>query len=590
MRDWARLLGHVTRLAWTSGRRSAAILATVTVGQAGVIAAMALSQRKLVDDSAAGLTGGVLLAVAIGACAYAIGATTGRIRINLGLFLVGRTRGRLNEEIQRLVSSIPTITHLEHAPYVDRWNRIFDSSQALAAMPWSTLDSAVSALGLVVTVALLTSVSPGLCLVLLLGVPLVLADRRADRLLRDARDAGTTLRLRESRLHTLAVTPEPAKEVMLTDGGAFVGRRTRAAWDAAARLEARAQWRGALWRSLAWAFYAAGFAAAMVVVADLIGSGAATVGTAVLVVSLVTQLQSQLRDVLESLRVAAEAGHAVSHYWWLRRYAAEFTSASGLPPVRLASGITLSAVSFRYPGATSDALHDVSLTLPAGSTVAVVGANGAGKTTLIKLLTGLYVPSSGSLAVDGVPLPSLSAVEWRARLAGVYQDFARLRLRVRETVGIGNIPFVRHTPSVRSAMERAGAPSFAGPESQLGAEFGGVEPSLGQWQRLALARSLMREVSGDSPPLCVVLDEPTAALDPMAEHELFQHFIDQVRTARLQGSLTVLVSHRFTTVRMADHIVVLDDGRVVEQGSHEQLMEAGGGYAELYRLQEQAYR
>jgi ATP-binding cassette, subfamily B, bacterial len=133
-------------------------------------------------------------------------------------------------------------------------------------------------------------------------------------------------------------------------------------------------------------------------------------------------------------------------------------------------------------------------------------------------------------------------------------------------------------------------PCGFGLEEQLGAPFGGPEPSLGQWQRLALARSLMREVRGDRLPLCVVLDEPTAALDPLAEHELFRLFVDQVRAAIRRGAVTVLVAHRFTTVRMADHIVVLDGGRVTEQGSHAELMAAGGEYATLYRLQERAYR
>jgi len=236
------------------------------------------------------------------------------------------------------------------------------------------------------------------------------------------------------------------------------------------------------------------------------------------------------------------------------------------------------------------AVDELSIHIDEGEAVFVVGPNGAGKTTLIKLLTGMYSPTAGSLTVDGADLSSLSPPAWRARLAGVFQDFARLQLRVRETVGIGNVRYIRHVPSVRSAMAKARAPELNGLASRLGATFGGVEPSLGQWQRLALARSLMREVSGAHPPLCVVLDEPTSALDPMAEHELFQHFVDQVRAARMRGAVTVLVSHRFTTVRMADHIVVLEDGRITEQGTHASLMAADGGYAELYRLQEQAYR
>ena len=235
-------------------------------------------------------------------------------------------------------------------------------------------------------------------------------------------------------------------------------------------------------------------------------------------------------------------------------------------------------------------LTDVDLDLRAGQRLALVGPNGAGKSTLVKLLTGVYEPTGGRITVDGTPLADLSVTDWRARLAGVYQDFAKLRLRLREPVGVGSVRHVRDRAVVGAAIERAGAPLLSGLESRLGAAFGGVEPSLGQWQRLALARSLMREVTGGRPPLCVVLDEPTAALDPLAEHELFELFVGEVRRARSRGAVTLLVSHRFTTVRMADLIVVVDGGRVVEQGSHADLMAADAGYAELYRMQERAYR
>jgi ATP-binding cassette, subfamily B, bacterial len=590
MSDWLRLLGRVARTTWRVGRRSASILGLLTVGQAGVIAAIGLSQRRLVDGSAAHRSATVVAAVVLGAAAYAVAACTGRIRGNLLIYLVGRVRGLLNERIQHTVATIATVDHLEYGPHIDRWQRIFTSSQAIAGMPWSVLDSVVAAAGLAVTVGLLASVSPALVLLVLLGLPLLLATRRADRLLRDARDAGTELLRQEQRLHELCLEPAPAKEVMLGDGAATLNRRAAELWETAAAGEAGARLRGAAWQGGAWILYAAGFALALAEVAALIRAGRTTVGAAVLVVSLATQLQSQLRTVLDSLAAAAEAGQAVEHYWWLERYAQAAGGAGGPAPETLTGGITLHEVGFRYPGAERDVLHGIDLRLPAGSTVAVVGANGAGKSTLIKLLTGLHRPTTGRISVDGVPLPSIAAAHWRARLTGVFQDFAQLRLPVRETVGVGAVRHVRDRPAVRAAIERAGAPFAAELDTRLGAAFGGIEPSLGQWQRLALARSLMREVTGERPPLCVVLDEPTAALDPLAEHELFRHFVDQVRAATRQGAVTVLVSHRFTTVRMADLIVVLADGRIAERGSHAELMAADGDYAELYRLQERAYR
>jgi len=595
MRDWLRLLRHVTRLALGADRRSATLLALLMVGQAGVIAALGLSQAWLVDSSAAGQKAAVAGAVALGAVAFGISNAAGRVQGNLWTYLVGRTRARLNEETQRAVSSIPTITHLEHGPSIDRWDRLFKSSQGLAGLPWSTLAAVAAVVSLAVTVGLLVSVSPVLALLALLGVPLFFANRHSDRLLRAARDENTQRLRQERRLHELCLEPEPAKEVMLAGVGATLNERAQGLWAAAAAHEAGARLRAAAIQGGAWLLYAAGVAVALTVVADLIGAGRATVGAAVLVVSLATQLQTQLRAVLVSLSEVAEAGQVVGHYSWLRRYVEE-TARPGAPaPDRLTHGITLHDVRFRYPQAEHDVLKGVSLHLPAGSTVAVVGANGAGKSTLIKLLTGVYEPTSGHLSVDGEPLPAIERAGWRARLSGVYQDFARLRLLTRETVGVGAIRHVRDRPAVTAAVTRAGAAEVLaqlprGLDAQLGAAFGGVEPSLGQWQRLALARSLMREVTGERPPLCVVLDEPTAALDPLAEHELFQHFVAQVRAATRQGAVTVLVSHRFTTVRMADLIVVLSDGRVTEQGTHAELMAAGGGYAELFALQERAYR
>jgi ATP-binding cassette, subfamily B, bacterial len=585
---WWALLRDTTALTLRLARRPAIVLAVLTLAQAGVIAGLGVSQRLLADGSTSGDRRTVLVAVLLGAAAYAVGATAGWVSGNLTIYVVARVRGGQNEQLQRLISSIPTIAHLEHGPYIDRWNRIFQNSPAIAALPWSTLNTLVAVAGLAVTIGLLISVSPLLALLALLGVPVVLAARHASALLRDARDAGTEALRREQRLHDLCVEPEEAKEVMLADGGESLSRTAAELWDQAAVLQARARAKGAVWQAGAWILYAAGFAAALAEVAALIRAGRTTIGAAVLVVSLATQMQSQLRVVLTGLTEVAQAGHAVSHHAWLRAYAAEQSRGGGPAPDR--GGITLRGVRFRYPGADEEVLRGVDLELPAGSTVAVVGANGAGKSTLIKLLTGVHEPTGGEIVAAGTPLRDIAPAAWRGRLSGVYQDFARLRLLVRETVGVGAVRHIRDRTAVAGAITRAGAPHADGLDTRLGAAFGGIEPSLGQWQRFALARSLMRERHGDRSPLCVVLDEPSAALDPLAEHQLFVHLVGQMAAARSAGAVTVLVSHRFTTVRMADVIAVLDDGRIAEQGTHAELMAAGGAYAELYRLQERAYR
>jgi len=267
-------------------------------------------------------------------------------------------------------------------------------------------------------------------------------------------------------------------------------------------------------------------------------------------------------------------------------------SAPAAVPSRLTSGITLEGVAFGYPGTDIDVLSGVDLHLPAGSTVAIVGENGAGKTTLVKLLCRFYEPTAGQILVDGVPLASMPMDDWRARVSAGFQDFAMFQLFARETVGVGDTSVPLEDPLVLSALERAAAPEVVaqlpdGLATQLGREFeGGVELSLGQWQKLALGRAMMREA-----PLLLVLDEPTASLDAPTEHRLFERFHIAARSAAAdRGAITILISHRFSTVRMADLILVVDGGRIAEAGSHDTLVRAGGLYAELYDLQARAYR
>lgn len=289
----------------------------------------------------------------------------------------------------------------------------------------------------------------------------------------------------------------------------------------------------------------------------------------------------------------AKNTHAARRFLWLLDYVPEVEAPIDPEPVpaRLQTGIALGHASFTYPGTTRPALDDITLSLPAGATVALVGDNGSGKSTLVKLLCRFYDPSSGSVTVDGVDLRRLDLDAWRRATTGAFQDFLRMQVLARESVGVGNLTTMDDDARIRAATIAGGAAPFLdrlpkGYETQLGRQFtGGADLSEGQWQKVALSRGLMR-----GEPLLVVLDEPTAALDARAEHELFERFAFEAAAARVSGAVTLLVSHRFSTVSMADRIVVLDGGRVLEEGTHDELQAANGRYAELYALQAGAYR
>lgn len=258
-------------------------------------------------------------------------------------------------------------------------------------------------------------------------------------------------------------------------------------------------------------------------------------------------------------------------------------STAALPPSAPAEAVRFEGVRFAYPGAERDALGELDLTIPAGRSLAVVGENGAGKTSLVKVLCGLYAPDAGRITVDGADLAELDPVEWRSRVAVLFQDFARYQLPAADNVGFGAPGLAGDRERLRDAADRAGALALVeelprGWDTVLSREYaGGVDLSGGQWQRIALARALFAVQAGAR---VLVLDEPTAALDVRAEAELYERFLELT-----EGLTTILISHRFSTVRRADRIVVLADGAVVEDGTHDSLLAAGGRYAEMFTLQ-----
>jgi ATP-binding cassette subfamily B protein len=312
------------------------------------------------------------------------------------------------------------------------------------------------------------------------------------------------------------------------------------------------------------------------------------------VVSLLRRAQRQVTGASTSAGSFAIASTTADRLLWLEDYVAGFRRGAGQgAPANLTDGIRLEHVGFTYPGQDSPVLTDICLTLRAGSTVAVVGENGAGKSTLIKLLTGMYRPTEGQITIDGRDLAQISPDHWREATTGAFQDFVRFAMSLGDGVGAGDLPRIDDREAVLSALGRAGAGDLLegngragalGLDTLLGPYIGGRALSGGQWQRLALARGLMRER-----PLLIVLDEPTASLDAPSESALFASY-QEAAQGSTGGTITVLVSHRFGTVHMADQIIVMDGGRVAESGDHQALMDRDGIYAELFNLQAEGYR
>jgi ATP-binding cassette subfamily B protein len=496
----------------------------------------------------------------------------------------------LESHVARLLASIVTIEHHERPAYLDRLSVLRHQVFVLDHMYMSVFATCGWILRLGVTIVLLASIHPALVLLAFFAVPTVLTSTWRPAIERAAQERGAQSARLARHLFTIASTAPPGKEVrVLGIGGRLVAER-REAWERWYGPVAAARWGSAFWHTLAWAVFGSAYVGAVTFVSTRPG---ASPGDVLLVLAAGSRLSSYVGATVGEIGflrgIWMDGSRRLA---WLEDYAASLVAAADRRvPADLRRGIRLDHVSFAYPGTSRVVLDDISLSLPAGSVVAIVGENGAGKTTLVKLLAKMYEPTSGSIFVDETPLARVPADAWRARMAGAFQDFFRFELSARHSVGLGDVPRMDDEPAVTRAVDRAGASDVisrlaSGLETQLGPTWpGGVEVSFGQWQKLALARGFMRDH-----PLLLVLDEPTAALDSETEHALFERYADAARHEDGDGRITILVSHRFSTVRMAGLIVVLDGARLVEVGTHEELMEKAGQYSQLYTIQASAYR
>jgi len=546
---------------------------------------------KFLGDGIAGHRRGLVIGAALGLGVSA--AATWFLRVTSD-----RTQRRfrdkvtiaLESHVARLQASVATIEHHERPEYLDRLAVLRDQVFVLDHMYWSLFTLGGWILRLGVTIALLVAIHPVLAMLAVFALPAVLTSTWRPGVERTAEERGASANRLARHLFNLATTAPPGKEVRVTRIGDRLIRERREAWERWYRPVARSRWASAAWHALGWLVFSAAYVAAIVFVASVLRASA---GDVLLVLAAGARL---------SFYLAATVGEIgfLRGIWldgskrlaWLEDYAASTLEHGDAPaPVRWNEGIRFEQVSFAYPGTERLVLEDVNLRLDPGTVVAIVGENGAGKTTLVKLLCSLYQPTNGRILIDGVDLARLPPDVWRSRLSGAFQDFFKFEFRARHSIGIGDVRRLDELAAVGAAVERAGATDVverlaSGLETQLGPSWPeGVDISFGQWQKLALARGFMRDN-----PLLLVLDEPTAALDAETEHALFERYATAAREPGAEGRITILVSHRFSTVRMADFIVVLDGAHLVQSGTHEKLMAQGGRYAELYRIQAAAYK
>jgi len=503
----------------------------------------------------------------------------------------------LESHVARLHAIVATIEHHERPEYMDRLSMLRDQVFTLDHMFLSLFSTLGWILRLLFTIALLASIHPALVLLAVLAIPTVAMATWRPAVERRVEESVASKSRLARHLFTLGSTAPAAKEVRVSGTGEGLIRQRRAAADAWYEPIAAAKWSTALWQSLGWLLFGLGYIAAVVFVASRTDAGGTGSGASVGDVLLVLVAGSRLSGYIGA--AVGELGF-LRGFWldasrrmcWLEDFVAAHEVRADQPvPARLHDGIRFEHVSFRYPGTDRLVLDNVNLHLPAGTVIAVVGENGAGKSTLVKLLCRMYTPDSGRILADGVDIARMPNEQWRTRLAGAFQDFFRFEFLAKSSVGIGDEPRIDDVPAVETAVGRAGADDVIdrlahGLDTQLGPTWDeGVEVSFGQWQKLALARGFMRD-----DPLLMVLDEPTAALDAETEHALFERYAAQATDDAASGRITVLVSHRFSTVRMADLIVMLDGSRVAEVGTHDDLMARDGQYAELYTIQAAAYR
>ena len=645
---------RVLGLVWQAHRGLAIVLFVLGVTQGLVPLGQVWIMKWLVDLVATTVRGGTSLAPGVLQHALQLLALQATVALANQTFdpatrlvqqeLTDHVSRQINLQVLRKANSLADISFFESPRFYDMLQR---AQQDAAWRPTNMLQQLSwilrAVISLVSMFGVLLAFQPLLALaVVVLVLPNVAVQFRHQRQSWGMHD----MEVPEVRLmgyfQRILATKEQAKEIRLFGLGDYFLNRYVQMFDAYHHRHRRLRFRQWRTSTLVAALSAIGTAGAYVYVVLQALASSITLGSLTLYIGAVNQVQSGLSNIVMQAAALYESNLFVSRLFEML----DLPPAMALPPpgqampvpAQLRQGIEFRHVAFTYPGAERPVLEDVSFAIGPEQTVALVGANGAGKTTLVKLLARLYDPTSGQILVEGIDLRDYDLDAWRNRAAVVLQDFAHYHLVARENIGLGRVEQVQDQAAIEAAAARGGADSVVaklpdGYDTLLGRMFWsmssttrtirveeGVDISGGEWQKIALARAFMRTnepatngsgrgadagdpangngrhareqtggadgAPGSAPPAqLLILDEPTAALDAEAEYQVYRRFHELT-----QGKATLLISHRFSTVKMADHIIVLENGRIIEQGSHRDLLALGGRYAALYEMQAERYR
>jgi len=513
--------------------------------------------------------------------------------------VIGRAIGLLDSLLGDRFTNVISLRMMEHAGKLDLISFedpvFYDKMERARRQTTGRLGMLASLAGMCQQFITLLSLSASIVwfspwflpLLTLALVPVFLGETRFAMLSYSLLFRWTPERRQLDYLRMLGASNNSAKEVKIFGLGPYLTERARVLferfYDENKRLAIRKAATGTLLNILP----TAGYYSAYAIILHRTMTGALSVGDLTFLTAAFARSRGLMEQIFSTFsNVAEQAMFLEDLFDFFRTQPRIASKPDAIPAPRpIRSGYEFRNVSFSYPGSEKRVLDRVSFRIEAGERIALIGENGAGKTTIVKLLSRLYDPVAGEILLDGVDLRDYDVDDLRREIGVIFQDYMRYDMTAADNIGLGRVEALDDRGRIQQAAAQARAGSVidalpAGFEQMLGRRFdGGVDLSAGQWQKIALARAYMRDAQ------VLVLDEPTASLDARAEFEVFRQF-----TTLTRGKMAVLISHRFSTVRMADRILVLEAGQIVEQGSHEDLVAGGGRYSELFELQAAGYR